>query len=133
MGNSAEHQACISGCKAPVPVELDSKGLCVFHFTQTVEQSCAEMHRQIVMRGATAERKKEVAGYLGENAILLARVTSELRLSDEMKRRILSTFLSLMNLRENLERAADRCVPEPRASQNQNLGGSQPWCLVRSA
>jgi hypothetical protein len=133
MGDSGDHQACIVGCKASVPAELDSKRLCVLHFTQMIEQSCAEMHRQIVLGGATAERKKEVAVYLGESALLLARVTSELRLSDELKRRILSTFLSLMNLRENLERAADRCGPEPRAASNQNWDAPQPWCLVRSA
>jgi hypothetical protein len=35
-------------------------------------------------------------------------------LSDELKRRILCTLLSLMNLRENLERAATSRMPELR-------------------
>jgi hypothetical protein len=73
------------------------------------------MHRQIALRGATAERQAEIAMYLGECALLLARVSSNLRLSDDLKRRILSTFLSLMNLRENLERAASRSPSELRA------------------
>ncbi len=73
------------------------------------------MHRQIALRRATAERQAEVAVYIAECALLLARVTSNLCLSDELKKRILSTFLSLMNLRENLERAASRCVLELRA------------------
>jgi len=34
--------------------------------------------------------------------------TSGLHLADEMKARILNTFLTLMNLRENLDRAALR-------------------------
>ena len=43
---------------------------------------------------------------------MLARAaTSGLHLLDEMKARILSTFLTLMNLRENLDRAALRQVP----------------------
>jgi len=39
----------------------------------------------------------------------LARVaTSGLHLTDDLKARVLSTFLTLMNLRENLDRAAMR-------------------------
>lgn len=112
MSEPGQNQACISRCKAPVPAELGSVGLCVSHFTLSVEQACAEIHRQIALRGATAERQAEIAIYLGECALLLARVSSNLRLSDDLKRRILSTFLSLMNLRENLDRAASRCVSE---------------------
>ncbi len=63
------------------------------------------MHRQIALGKATAERRAEVATYIGECALLLARVTSHRCLSDDLKRRILCTFLSLMNLRENLDRA----------------------------
>jgi hypothetical protein len=80
-------------------------GLCVHHFTWSVEQACAEMHRQVALRMATVERRAEIATYVSESALLLARVTSNLCLSDDLKRRILCTFLSLMNLRENLERA----------------------------
>ena len=43
------------------------------------------------------------------NGEMLARsATSGLHLADEMKARILNTFLTLMNLRENLDRAALR-------------------------
>ncbi len=108
MSEPAQSSPCMFGCTAPVPLELAPEHLCVLHFTLSVEQACAEMHRQIALRGATAERQAEIAIYLGECALLLARVTSNLRLSDELKRRILSTFLSLMNLRENLDRAASR-------------------------
>jgi hypothetical protein len=93
-------------------VELDPVGLCVYHFTSNVEKTCSEIHRQIVLRGATAERQAEVGKYIGECSLLLARVSSNLCLSDELKRRILCTFLSLMNLRENLERAASSRAPE---------------------
>ena len=105
MANPGEYRACIPRCKLLVPAELDSVGLCVYHFTWSVEEACAEMHRQVALRKATVERRAEMATYVSECALLLARVTSNLCLSDDLKRRIICTFLSLMNLRENLERA----------------------------
>jgi hypothetical protein len=115
MGKSRGHQVCSHRCDLPVPEELDPVRLCVYHFTSSVEKTCSEIHRQIVLRGATAERQAEVGKYIGESSQLLARVSSNLCLSDELKRRILCTFLSLMNLRENLERAACSRVPELRS------------------
>ena len=114
MGKPSEHRACISRCKLPVPKELDSVGLCVCHFTWSVEEACAEMHRQVALRQATIQRRAEMATYVSECALLLARVTSNLCLSDDLKRRILCTFLSLMNLRENLERAPSGAAPDVR-------------------
>jgi hypothetical protein len=99
-----------------VPAELKPVGFCVSHFTLSVERTCDEMHRQIALRQANAARRAEVATYMGECALLLARVASNLCLSDDLRRRMLSTFLSLMNLRENLERAAS-CVPELQPSE----------------
>jgi hypothetical protein len=58
------------------------------------------------------ERRAEMATYVRESAQLLARITSNLCLSDNLKRRILCTFLSLMNLKENLERAPSGNAPE---------------------
>ncbi len=114
MDTPSEHRACIPRCKLPVPMELDSVGLCVHHFTWSVEEACAEMHRQVALRKATVERRVEMATYVSECALLLARVSSNLCLSDDLKRRILCTFLSLMNLRENLERAPGGHAPELR-------------------
>jgi len=114
MGNHSEHCPCIPRCKLPVPAELDSVGLCVYHFTWSVEEACAEMHRQVALHKATVERRAQMATYVSECALLLARVTSNLCLSDDLKRRILCTFLSLMNLRENLERAPGGHAPELR-------------------
>jgi hypothetical protein len=118
MGKPGEHRSCIPRCKLPVPAELHSVGLCVYHFTWSVEEACAEMHRQVALRKATADRRVEMATYVRECALLLACVTSNLCLSDDLKRRILCTFLSLMNLKENLERAPgghapQLLVPEP--------------------
>jgi hypothetical protein len=118
MENCNGHRACIPRCKALVPKELDSVGLCVYHFTWSVEEACAEMHRQVALRKATAERRAEIATYVRQSSFLLARVTSNLCLSDGLKRRILCTFLSLMNLKENLERtphgnAFEQVAPAP--------------------
>jgi hypothetical protein len=118
MGKADEHSACIPRCKVSVPTELDSVGLCVYHFTWSVEEACAEMHRQVALRKATVERRAEIAAYVSQSSFLLARVTSNLCLSDDLKRRILCTFLSLMNLKENLERtplgnALDRGIAPP--------------------
>jgi hypothetical protein len=74
------------------------------------------MHRQIALRKATPERRAEMATYVRECALLLARVTSSLCLSDDLKRRILCSFVSLMNLRENLERDPSGPFPEIRVS-----------------
>lgn len=119
MENCNGHRACIPRCKSSVPTELDSVGLCVYHFTWSVEEACAEMHRQVALRKATAERRAEIAAYVSQSSFLLARVTSSLCLSDGLKRRILCTFLSLMNLKENLERtpignAFERGIPVPQ-------------------
>jgi hypothetical protein len=112
MSKPSGHQVCSHRCDLPVPVELDPAGLCVYHFTSSVERTCSEIHRQIALRGATAERQAEVGTYIGACSLLLARVSGNLCLPDELKRRILCTFLSLMNLRETLERVAISHFPE---------------------
>src|SRR3989454_11580604 len=117
MAKPGEYRDCIPRCKLLVPAELDSVGLCVYHFTWSVEEACAEMHRQVALRKATAERRAEMATYISECALLLARVTSNLCLSDDLKKRILCTFLSLINLRENLERAPSGHAPELRVPE----------------
>lgn len=116
MSQSSQHRACIPGCKLPVPADLDSVGLCVYHFTWSVEGACAEMHRQVALRLATPQRRVEMLAYIAECGQLLANVTAKLCLSDHLKRRILCTFLSLMNLRENLERVPGGCAPDLQAT-----------------
>jgi len=115
VGEACNHQGPISRCETLVPSELDSVGLCVLHFTLNIEQNCAELHRQIALRGATQERQAAVAIYIRERASLLALIACNLCLSDDLKRRMLSTFLSLMNLRDRIAHPAS--YPEPRASR----------------
>jgi hypothetical protein len=74
-----------------------------------VEKACAEMRRETVYGRTPHGRQAEIISFIAEHGELLARAsTSGLHLPDEMKARILNTFLTLMNLRENLDRAALR-------------------------
>jgi len=99
----------ISGCKHDVPAALADQRLCILHFTLSLEASCAEMRRETALGNTRRERHGEIMGFITENGERLARVaTSGLHLTDDLKARVLSTFLTLMNLRENLDRAALR-------------------------
>ena len=99
----------ISGCKHDVPTALAEQKLCILHFTLSLEASCAEMRRETALGNTPHERQREIMGFITENGERLARVaTSGLHLTDDLKARVLSTFLTLMNLRENLDRAAMR-------------------------
>lgn len=100
----SSQRCCDCRCETPVPPGLTSVGRCVTHFIASVEEACAQMHREMVLRGADAERQAVVARYISESAQLVARVSSDLPLSDDLKPRILSSFLCLMNLREKLDR-----------------------------
>jgi hypothetical protein len=98
-----------NGCKGLVPTSLESAHLCVLHFTLKVEQDCAQMRRETVYGKTPHARQIEIIRFIAEHGEMLARAsTSGLHLADEMKARILNTFLTLMNLRENLDRAALR-------------------------
>ena len=99
--------ACkVTGCKTDSPPALAEQQLCVLHFTLAIEASCAEMRRETALGNAPHERQREIMRFITENGERLARVaTSGLHLTDDLKARILSTFLTLMNLRENLDRA----------------------------
>ncbi len=97
------------GCKGQVPNALEPVHLCVLHFTLRIEKDCAEMRRETVYGKTPHARQAEIIRFIAENGEMLARAsTSGLHLADEMKARILNTFLTLMNLRENLDRAALR-------------------------
>jgi hypothetical protein len=94
------------GCKGGVPSALDSQGVCVHHHVLAVERACADMRRETVLGRAPNERQTEIITYIREQSEVLARTaTSGLHLPDEMKARLLNTFLTLINLRENLDRA----------------------------
>jgi len=102
--------ACQSpGCKFEVPAALERNALCVHHYLVWLEASCAAMRRETAPSGATPARHDEIAAFIREQGECLSHVaTGGSRLSDETKARVLNAFLSLINLRENLERAMER-------------------------
>jgi hypothetical protein len=98
-----------TGCKTTVPPDLESESLCLLHFTVALEQDCARLRREATQVFASRERNAEILLAVAERGEKLARVaTSGIHLTDEMKARILNTFLTLMNFRENFDRAANR-------------------------
>jgi hypothetical protein len=106
---------CIPGCGTSVPAELDLEGFCVAHFLSAAEKACAEMRRETAAGAASAIRQAEAENYVAAVAVKLALVgTGSARISDEIKRRVLTTFLTLMILRENLDRASNRLSPRQR-------------------
>ena len=99
----------ITGCKHDVPAALAEQRLCILHFTLSLEASCSEMRRETALGNTPYERQRDIMRFITDNGERLARVaTSGLHLTDDLKARVLSTFLTLMNLRENLDRAALR-------------------------
>ncbi len=115
MGNSVQDGLCILGCRAPVPAELVAESLCVLHFLLGAEKACAEMRHETATGGLCPDRRAEIEKYVATSAMKLACVsTGNQRLSDEMKKRVLTTFLTLMILRENLDRVASQFAPRPQ-------------------
>src|SRR3989441_8995228 len=114
--------ACqISGCKNDAPAALAEQRLCVLHFTLALETNCGEMRRETALGNTTQERQREIMRFITEHGERLARVaTSGLHLTDDLKARILSTFLTLMNLRENLDRSSMRSSFGDRKSTRLN-------------
>ena len=97
------------GCKAAVPAGLATEKKCVLHFTLFIEQECAEMRRDTALGNASHERQLECIQMIASRGETLVHVaTSGFPMSDETKARILSTLLTLMNCRENIDRAAMR-------------------------
>jgi hypothetical protein len=105
----------VMGCKARVPQQLEEQRRCILHFTLELEQTCMQMRRDTAIGGTRRERYDEMRKYMAEYGQKLAQLaTGGVGLTDETKARILSTFLTLMNCRENIERIAARQENERR-------------------
>jgi hypothetical protein len=97
------------GCKGAIPTILAAERLCILHYTLFIEQECAEIRRETALGNASHDRQVEFIQKIakrGESLVQIA--TGGYTMSDEMKARILSTLLTLMNCRENMDRAAMR-------------------------
>src|SRR5271154_1916830 len=97
------------GCKLNVPAGLAAEHLCIMHFTLFIENECAEMRRETALAKTSHERQVEFITKIASRGEALVHVaTSGFPMSDELKARVLSTLLTLMNTRENIDRAAMR-------------------------
>ncbi|MGB0035462.1 MAG: hypothetical protein WBP79_08315 [Candidatus Acidiferrales bacterium] len=92
-----------------MPAGLAAERMCILHFTLFIEQECAEMRRESALGKTTHERQVEcIQKIAGRGETLVHVATSGFPMTDEIKARILSTLLTLMNCRENLDRASMR-------------------------
>ena len=92
-----------------MPVVLAADRLCVLHYTLFIEQECAEIRRETALGNASHERQVAFIDKIARHGESLVRIaTGGFTMSDEIKARILSTLLTLMNCRENMDRAAMR-------------------------
>ena len=100
----------VPGCKEPVPENLSGETRCLLHFLILLENACDDLRRETALGTLTAERSVEIARYIADQGEKLARISmgSSTRIADDRKHRVLNLFLTLINLRENLERAAQR-------------------------
>ncbi len=77
------------------------------HLTFNLEQAFARLRCEIANKACTPERQAEIASYIVGVSAVLARVVGGVSLPDDKKKRVLNTFLTLMILREMLERIAN--------------------------
>jgi hypothetical protein len=121
MSDISNHQKCgFPGCGAAVPEELESEVVCVSHFLLAAENVCMAFRRETIPGGPDAPRRTEIHDYVASSAMKLARLgTGTVRLSDETKKRILTTFLTLMILRENLDRDAQSFRPRRQLAKSE--------------
>jgi len=102
-------KSCKLGCRATVPQELEAESICVQHFIHSIENECLSMRREAATELATISRRREINSYVKSTALKLSEVaTSNTRLSDDMKKKVLTTFLTLMNLQESVDRSRTR-------------------------
>jgi len=109
MSETNPNQGRLCWCQVPVPHELEAEALCVLHFILSIEQDCANLRRETAMGRSSPGRQSEITDYVKATAMKLTEVaTGRLRLSDELKKRVLTTLLILMNLQESIDRSANR-------------------------
>ena len=104
MSIYTDQQLCSVCLEAPVPDDLQAAGLCLAHYTQTIDRTCAVIRRHLASHKVSAEYRRQAATYIVETAILLSRIASNAFMSSDVQGRVLSTFVALMNLLEDLDR-----------------------------
>lgn len=99
----------VMGCPAGVPPQFSEVRMCVFHFTVFIENECAEIRRETALGKISHLRRTECIDKIVARGEMLGRVVTDGSIkTDELKTRIVSTVLTLINCRENMDRAALR-------------------------
>ena len=112
MTKTSQDTYCLRDCKAAVPPELSAENVCVHHFILSIEYACSDVRREMAVGSSTAGSLK-IQTYIKSTAIKLSEVaTGKTRLSDDLKKRVLSNLLALMNLQESVNRSS---VPPAKA------------------
>jgi hypothetical protein len=97
------------GCNYTVPAELQDEGHCLAHYLTDLDEACSTLRRETAPGKLSLDRHGEVLEYISRQGERLARIaTSGHGITDDVKSRILSTLLLLMNLREAVDRAHAR-------------------------
>ncbi|MFZ0636843.1 MAG: hypothetical protein WA755_06040 [Candidatus Acidiferrales bacterium] len=92
-----------------MPPGLAQEHLCLMHYTLHIEEECAAIRRETALGQTAHARQVEFFKQIAARGDVLVTVaTSGWTMSDEMKARVLSTLLTLMNTRENIDRSAMR-------------------------
>ena len=119
MSEISNHKKCgMPGCGAEVPAELETESTCVSHYLLAAENVCTAIRRESIPGGPDVPRRTEIRNYVASSAMMLARLgAGTVRLSDETKKRILTTFLTLMIVRENLDRNEQSFRPRRQAAK----------------
>jgi Protein of unknown function (DUF2934) len=102
---TSQDALCLRGCEAVVPPEIRGESLCVLHFVQSIEQACNDVRREMSMEEMSIVRVLEIRAYIKSTAMKLSEIaTGKIRLSDDLKNRVLTNLLALMNLQEGVAR-----------------------------
>jgi len=104
----------------------------VFHISSRLRKGPVATLGVETASGSDAIRRAEFENYVAASAIKLALIgTGSVRLSDEIKKRLLTTFLTLMILRENLDRTPSPFLSRQPSYQDRSVHGlSRCACLI---
>src|SRR5579863_571784 len=94
----------VMGCPGSVPQQFAEVRMCVFHFTVFIENECAEIRRETALGKISHSRRTECIDKIVARAEMLGSVVTDGSIkTDDLKTRIVSTVLTLMNCRENMD------------------------------
>lgn len=88
------------------------------HFLSFADKICAEIRRETATGDSDDTRRAEIESYVSGSAVKLALIgTGRVRLSDDVKKRVLTTFHTLMILHENLDHTASPALARQGAGR----------------